>query len=67
MVVAIDEASLAAHGQWPWPRALTAELLQRIEALGPAAIGVDVLFSETDRFASDGSGDAALERAVSGN
>ena len=66
VIVAIDEASLAAHGQWPWPRALMAELLRRIEALRPAAIGVDVLFSESDRFAADGSGDAALARAVSG-
>jgi adenylate cyclase len=67
VVVAVDEASLVAHGQWPWPRALMAELLQRIEALRPAAIGVDVLFSESDRFAPDGSGDAALARAVSGD
>ncbi len=43
-----------------------AELLQRIEAMRPAAIGVDVLFSETDRFGPDGSGDAALARAVRG-
>jgi adenylate cyclase len=66
VVVAIDEASLAAHGQWPWPRALMAELLRRIEAFRPAAIGIDVLFAEPDRFASDGSGDAILAQAVSG-
>ena len=61
VVVAIDEAALAARGQWPWPRALTGQLLQRIEELGPAAIGVDVLFAD---FAADGSGDAALARAM---
>jgi adenylate cyclase len=65
-VVAVDEAALAEYGQWPWPRALTARLLQRIEAYRPAAIGLDVLFAEHDRYSPDGSGDAALARAVAG-
>jgi len=65
-VVAIDEDSLAQYGQWPWPRALMARLLQRIEAYQPAAIGLDVLFAEHDRYSPDGSGDAALARAVAG-
>jgi CHASE2 domain-containing sensor protein len=67
MVVAIDEQSLARYGQWPWPRARTAELLRRIAADGPAAIGVDILFSEPDGSSLDGSGDAALEKAIRGN
>ena len=62
IVVAIDEQSLARYGQWPWPRARTAELLRRIAADGPAAIGVDILFSEPDGSSPDGSGDAALDR-----
>ena len=48
-VVSIDEASLAALGQWPWPRYRVAELLSRIAQAQPAAIAVDVLFSEPDR------------------
>jgi len=48
-VVSIDEASLAALGQWPWPRYRIAELLSRIAEAQPAAIAVDVLFSEPDR------------------
>lgn len=48
-VVSIDEASLAALGQWPWPRYRVAELLSRIAEAEPAAIAVDVLFSEPDR------------------
>lgn len=48
-VVSIDEASLAALGQWPWPRYRVAELLSRIAEAQPAAIAVDVLFSEPDR------------------
>jgi adenylate cyclase len=67
IVVAIDEKSLASYGQWPWPRARTAELLRRIAAAAPAAIGVDILFPEPDGSSPDGSGDAALAAAISGN
>ena len=66
-VVAVDEAALAEYGQWPWPRALTARLLRRIEAFQPAAIGVDVLFAEPDRYSPSGSGDAALAQALPGH
>ncbi len=67
IIVAIDEKSLATYGQWPWPRARTAELLRRIAADSPAAIGVDILFSEPDGASPDGSGDAALAQAIRGN
>ena len=67
IIVAIDEQSLAAYGQWPWPRTRTAELLRRIAESGPAAIGVDVLFSEPDGSSASGAGDAALARAIRGN
>jgi serine phosphatase RsbU (regulator of sigma subunit) len=50
VVVAIDEAALARHGQWPWPRTRVARLLDGIAAARPAAIGVDLLFPEPDRF-----------------
>jgi len=64
MIVAVDEASLARYGQWPWPRARTAQLLRAIAADDPAAIGVDILFPEPDGTSPDGSGDAALARAI---
>ena len=67
IIVAIDEESLARYGQWPWPRARTAELLRRIAADDPAAIGVDILFPEPDGTSPDGSGDAALAQAIRGN
>ncbi|MGH8745606.1 MAG: CHASE2 domain-containing protein, partial [Burkholderiales bacterium] len=67
IVVAIDEPSLAEYGQWPWPRVRMAELLRRIAADRPAAIGVDILFPEPDGSALDGSGDAALAQAIRGN
>ncbi len=49
VVVDIDDVSLAAIGQWPWPRYRIAALIQSIAARKPAAIGVDVLFAEPDR------------------
>jgi serine phosphatase RsbU (regulator of sigma subunit) len=50
VIVAIDERALERHGQWPWPRTRVAQLLARISSAGPAAIGVDLLFPEPDRF-----------------
>ena len=49
-IVAIDEESLAAIGQWPWPRDKIAALIQAIDRHAPAAIGVDILFVEPDRL-----------------
>jgi adenylate cyclase len=50
VVVAIDETSLAAHGQWPWPRSLLAELVQKIAAAQPAGIALDLILPEPDRY-----------------
>jgi adenylate cyclase len=50
MIVEIDERTLAERGQWPWPRTQLAELVTRIAAAQPAAIGLDMLLSEPDRF-----------------
>lgn len=50
VLVDIDEASLKDLGQWPWPRSVMAELLERINAAQPLVIGVDILMSEEDRF-----------------
>ena len=48
VVVDIDEESLSAVGQWPWPRYRVAALIDRIAAAQPAAIGLDILFPEPD-------------------
>ncbi|MDD5333286.1 MAG: adenylate/guanylate cyclase domain-containing protein [Rhodoferax sp.] len=48
-VVDIDEASLKAYGQWPWPRTRIAQLVQRLHAAGATAIAFDVLLAEPDR------------------
>ncbi len=54
-VVAVDEASLAALGQWPWPRDIMARLVTALQRAGAAAIAFDVLFSEPDRLGRPGA------------
>jgi HD-GYP domain-containing protein (c-di-GMP phosphodiesterase class II) len=49
LVVEIDDRSIKALGQWPWPRHRVAQLLSKLAAAGVAAVGVDLLFSEPDR------------------
>jgi len=49
VVVDIDEVSLSAVGQWPWPRYRLAALIQGIQAQRPAAIAMDILLPEADR------------------
>jgi adenylate cyclase len=50
VIVDIDEASLKAIGQWPWPRTTVADLVTQITKLGAAAIGFDIIFPEPDRM-----------------
>ena len=53
-VVALDEASLEAHGQWPWPRDRVAELVRRLfDEHGARALGFDIVFAEPDRSDAD--------------
>ncbi len=49
VIVDIDEASLSAFGQWPWPRTILADLLTRLYEWQAAAIAFDVIFPEPDR------------------
>ncbi|MDO8273944.1 MAG: CHASE2 domain-containing protein [Serpentinimonas sp.] len=48
-IIDIDEASLQRVGQWPWPRTQVADMVQRLNEAGAAAIGLDILFIEPDR------------------
>ncbi len=49
VIVDIDEKSLKSLGQWPWPRIILAELIQKIDDAKASAIGIDILFPEEDR------------------
>jgi adenylate cyclase len=64
-IVDVDDASLAARGQWPWPRSDLATLVTRLEQMGAVAIVFDMVFPEPDRLSPEQiakrlSGDAAL-------
>lgn len=48
VIVEIDEATLDAMGQWPWPRNYFAALIDSIAVLKPAAIGLDIIMPEPD-------------------
>jgi adenylate cyclase len=50
VIVDIDEKSLRALGQWPWPRTRIAEMITRLTNLGALVIGFDVVFAEPDRL-----------------
>jgi adenylate cyclase len=48
-IIAIDDLSVEKIGQFPWPRTKTAELIDKLRALGVKVIAFDMLFSEQDR------------------
>lgn len=48
-IIDIDDESLARLGQWPWPRTRIADLVDRLQSAGAAAIAFDVIFAEPDR------------------
>jgi serine phosphatase RsbU (regulator of sigma subunit) len=52
VIVAIDDASLARYGQWPWPRTIVARLVAGIGDADPAAIGIDIVMPELDRLSA---------------
>jgi len=49
VIVDLDEKSLNQLGQWPWPRYRVATLLNKIQQLGAASVGFDIIFSEADQ------------------
>lgn len=53
LLVTIDDQSLKKLGQWPWPRSVHADLIDRLSAALPAGILFDVIFSEPGDAADD--------------
>jgi adenylate cyclase len=49
-IVDIDEESLKRVGQWPWPRTLLGQLVDRLGEAGASAIAFDIVFPEPDRL-----------------
>lgn len=62
VVVAIDDASLAELGRWPWPRSVHADMVNRLHEAGASAVGMGILFSEPDT--EHPGSDAALAEAI---
>ncbi|MFC5529164.1 CHASE2 domain-containing protein [Cohnella yongneupensis] len=64
IVVTIDEPSIEALGQFPWPRDVYAQLLANLNQEGnmPKAIAFDVIFSEPS---NDPDSDMAFAEALS--
>lgn len=68
IIVAIDDYSLSQLGRWPWPRKLHAQLLDRLTAAKPRAIGLDVILAEPESPSKEQrAGDAALAAALARN
>ncbi len=59
-IAAIDEASLAKLGRWPWSRSTFAELAERLDQLGARVIAFDLFFSERESARVD----AQFARAI---
>lgn len=65
LIVAIDDNSLQQIGQWPWPRATHARLLDRLTKAGTTRVVLDLMLSEADR--QDAAQDAELAAAIRRN
>ncbi|MEE2694571.1 MAG: adenylate/guanylate cyclase domain-containing protein [Pseudomonadota bacterium] len=50
VIIDIDEASLAEFGQWPWPRTLLAELVNKLSSYRAGVVAFDIFFPEYDRL-----------------
>ncbi len=54
IIVTIDEESRRRLKQrWPWPRSVTAQLINTIASFSPRVIGLDIIFSGTTEPADD--------------
>jgi CHASE2 domain-containing sensor protein len=62
VIVAIDDASLQRIGKWPWSRSVMADLLNKLSAAKPRAIGLDVIYAEQSNPADDLQLAAAIKR-----
>lgn len=63
-IIAIDDKSIQAVGQWPWKRSVHAELITKLFDAKVRAVGYDVNFPEAS--AAGASDDAKLVQAVKG-
>jgi adenylate cyclase len=54
VIIDIDEASQAELGQWPWPRAVLADIVDRLfDEYGIRVLGLDALFAEAEETSAE--------------
>ncbi len=58
----IDDEAIKKYGQWPWDRALSAQIVNRLTELGARIIVFDIMYASQGRTRE---GDEALAKAVS--
>ena len=63
VIVAIDEASIARYGRFPWPRESMARVIDTIAPAQPKAIAIDVLYTEPTTPSDDTALADAIKRA----
>ncbi|MEK7567590.1 MAG: adenylate/guanylate cyclase domain-containing protein [Patescibacteria group bacterium] len=49
VIVAIDDKSIQQIGQWPWPRKVFADFVEKLNKDKPLSLGIDVIWSEESR------------------
>lgn len=62
-VVEIDQRSLEALGQWPWPRRQMAQLISALSSSGAKTIAIDVLWLESGAKQEDHALEQAIQKA----
>ncbi len=63
VIIAIDEASIARYGRFPWSRSLMALALDKISAAQPKVVTLNVLYSDATDKKDDGALAASIARA----
>ncbi|MDO9116417.1 MAG: CHASE2 domain-containing protein [Nitrospira sp.] len=67
VLVAVDEASLEAYGQWPWSRDRHGYVVHYLKEAGAKAVVFDLLFLEPDRSGEEFDAVFAEEMRAAGN
>jgi signal transduction histidine kinase/CHASE2 domain-containing sensor protein len=63
VILAIDDASIARYGRFPWSRQLMAKGIDRIAAAQPGVIALDILYTDTTVSGEDKELADAIARA----
>src|SRR3979490_2467319 len=62
VIVDVDDRSLSTVGQWPWRRDVVGRLIARLRNAGAAAVAVDIIFAESDRYGQPGDSEGRPAR-----